>query len=159
VLLTDTGLLHWFTSPYVRRLVYDRRSETLDLETLSVLARLLHTRAHLSEVTYPDTMRPQVTFKVNSTASAHVGTRDACHGTPGMSSSHVFSLTVFGTSVLSARRWHLYIVGPCYGLHGYQLVIMIPGHDVGFGATVLAEHKFFSLHWHLLCVLSSSYNL
>ncbi|BDA40457.1 Uncharacterized protein C1834.10c [Coccomyxa sp. Obi] len=59
-----TGLLHWFTSPYVRRLVYDRKSETLEIETLSVFARPQITRTHLSEIAYPDTIRPQVTFAV-----------------------------------------------------------------------------------------------
>ena len=58
------GLLHWFTSPYVRRLVFDRSSGTLEINTLSVLAQPQTTRIHLSEIRYPDTLRPQVTFQV-----------------------------------------------------------------------------------------------
>lgn len=68
-LCQPTGLLHWFTSPYVHRLVFDRTSETLDLETLSVLARQQRTRAHMSQVAYPDTLKPQVTFQVRRTSA------------------------------------------------------------------------------------------
>ena len=64
--LVPAGLLHWFTSPYVRRLVFDRSSGTVELHTLSVLAQPQTTRIHLSEVRYPDTLRPQVTFKVGT---------------------------------------------------------------------------------------------
>ena len=60
----SAGLLHWFTSPYVHRLVFDRTSQTLKLETLSVFARRQTTKAHLSQVAYPDTLKPQVTFQV-----------------------------------------------------------------------------------------------
>ena len=58
------GLLHWFTSPYVRRLVFDRSSGTLEINTLSIFAQPQTTRIHLSEIRYPDTLRPQVTFQV-----------------------------------------------------------------------------------------------
>ena len=60
------GLLHWFTSPYVRRLVYDRKSQTVEVHTWSVFARPQTTRIHLSEIRYPDTLRPQVTFQVRA---------------------------------------------------------------------------------------------
>ena len=59
------ALLHWFTSPYVRRLVFYRISQTVELHTWSVFARPQVTRIHLSEVRYPDTLRPQVTFQVS----------------------------------------------------------------------------------------------
>ncbi len=59
------GLLHWFTSPYVRQLVFDKKSNTMEIETLSVFARPQITRAHLAEISYPDTIRPQVTFAVS----------------------------------------------------------------------------------------------
>ncbi len=36
----------------------------MELHTLSILAQPQTTRIHLSEVCYPDTLRPQVTFKV-----------------------------------------------------------------------------------------------
>ena len=58
------ALLHWFTSPYVRRLVFDRESGTADVHTWSVFARPQMHRIHLSEIRYPDTLRPQVTFQV-----------------------------------------------------------------------------------------------
>lgn len=45
--------------------MYDRKLETLEIETLSVFARPQLTRAHLAEVAYPDTIRPQVTFAVS----------------------------------------------------------------------------------------------
>ena len=59
------ALLHWFTSPYVRRLVFHRTSQIVELHTWSVFARPQVTRIHLSEVRYPDTLRPQVTFQVS----------------------------------------------------------------------------------------------
>ena len=63
--ILPAALLHWFTSPYVRRLVFNRTSQTLELHTWSVFARPQVTRIHLSEVRYPDTLRPQVTFQVS----------------------------------------------------------------------------------------------
>lgn len=58
------GLLHWFTSPYVHRLEYDRQSKTVRAQTLSLLAQPVESRFHEAEVQYPDTLRPQVTFQV-----------------------------------------------------------------------------------------------
>ena len=34
------------------------------METLSILARKQITRTHLSRIAYPDTLKPQVTFRV-----------------------------------------------------------------------------------------------
>jgi len=45
-----TGLLHWLTGPYVHALEYLPRTQQLDVHTLSVLCRPVHTRVHLAEV-------------------------------------------------------------------------------------------------------------
>ena len=45
--------------------MFNRTSQTLELHTWSVFARPQVTRIHLSEVRYPDTLRPQVTFQVS----------------------------------------------------------------------------------------------
>ena len=68
-LKVPAGLLHWFTSPYVRRLVFDRSSGTVDVHTWSVFARPQEMRIHLSEIRYPNTLRPQVTFQVSGYAA------------------------------------------------------------------------------------------
>jgi hypothetical protein len=45
-----TGLLHWLTGPYVHALEYLPRTQQLDVHTLSLLCRPVHTRVHLAEV-------------------------------------------------------------------------------------------------------------
>ena len=60
-----TGLLHWFTGPYVHRLEYHKRTQTLDIETVSFFARRVHRSVHLNELQPPDTLRPQATFQVS----------------------------------------------------------------------------------------------
>jgi TMEM70/TMEM186/TMEM223 protein family len=59
------GLLHWFTSPYVRRLVYRRASGTAEVETLDVFARPVSVSFRVpADVEYADTLRPQTSFAV-----------------------------------------------------------------------------------------------
>ena len=48
--------------------MFRRTSQTLELHTWSFFARPQVTCIHLSEVRYPDTLRPQVTFQVSSFA-------------------------------------------------------------------------------------------
>lgn len=79
LLSVAAGLLHWFTSPYVRRLLFDKKSGSLDVEYLSLLARPQHMRAHISELAYPDTLKPQVTFKVGAPLCADSESRLKSH--------------------------------------------------------------------------------
>ena len=59
------GLLHWFTAPYVHRLVYDRRTGSVEAETINILGQRHISRFHVAEAAYPDTIRPQVTFEAS----------------------------------------------------------------------------------------------
>lgn len=65
--LFTTGLLHWFTGPYVHHLTYSPDEDQLILKTLSFAARPVHHRVHLSELQHPQTMRPQATFQAQGT--------------------------------------------------------------------------------------------
>ena len=58
------GLLNWFVSPYVHRLDFDRKSRLLKVKTLNVLAQERQNHFPESDLRFPDTMRPQVTFEV-----------------------------------------------------------------------------------------------
>ena len=60
-----TGLLHWFTSPYVHHLDFDRQSREGTATTMNILSQTQRHHFRESEVIYPDTMRPQVTFEVS----------------------------------------------------------------------------------------------
>ena len=48
----------------MHHLVYRRSTETLEIDTISLLSRPIHTVLHLKELEAPQTMRPQVTFQV-----------------------------------------------------------------------------------------------
>ena len=58
------GLLHWFTSPYVHSLEYDRPTGNVTVQTLNILGQPRYSSFNKSEAAYPATMRPQVTFEV-----------------------------------------------------------------------------------------------
>lgn len=60
-----TGLLHWFTSPYVHHIEYDAASDTVTVETLSILAQKQRTQFTPKHAAYPETFRPQSTFALN----------------------------------------------------------------------------------------------
>ena len=62
--LYPTGLLHWFTSPYIHRLTYHRKTGMVDLESLTILARPRHDSFNISAVEYPRSLKPQSTFQV-----------------------------------------------------------------------------------------------
>ena len=66
--LYPAGLLHWFTSPYIHRMVYHRNTGMVDLESLTVLARPRRDSFHVASVAYPQTYRPQATFQVSHVA-------------------------------------------------------------------------------------------
>ena len=69
--MVHAGLLHWFTGPYVHRLVYDRRTRSMDIDTVSFVAQWVHHHGiKLDELQPPNTMRPQVTFQVSGQSSS-----------------------------------------------------------------------------------------
>lgn len=57
-----TVALHWFTSPYVHEMWFNRRDETLNVKTLNVLARQRFSTFHLDDVTHPQGLKPLATF-------------------------------------------------------------------------------------------------
>ncbi|KAK9823167.1 hypothetical protein WJX72_000778 [[Myrmecia] bisecta] len=61
-----TALLHWFTSPYIHRLTYHKSSGLVEVDSLTFLAQHVKDSFHISELEYPDTLRPQVTFKAKN---------------------------------------------------------------------------------------------
>ena len=63
-----TGLMHWFTGPYVHRLTYDRSTQRFSAKTMSLLARPVQTTFFPNEVKYPQSLRPNVTFQVRQSA-------------------------------------------------------------------------------------------
>ncbi|KAK9833075.1 hypothetical protein WJX74_006371 [Apatococcus lobatus] len=61
-----TGLMHWFTGPYVHQLTYDRSTQRFSAKTMSLLARPVHTSFSAQDVRYPQSLRPNVTFQVGN---------------------------------------------------------------------------------------------
>lgn len=61
-----TGLMHWFTSPYVHRLTHNRKTGLTEAETLNILAKYQRRTFSESEVEFPKSFRPQSTFQVGS---------------------------------------------------------------------------------------------
>lgn len=57
-----TGLLHWFTSPYVHRLVYDPSTDSADVTTLDLLARPRRQHINVAEAREAETMHPLSSF-------------------------------------------------------------------------------------------------
>ncbi|PRW59509.1 transmembrane mitochondrial [Chlorella sorokiniana] len=57
-----TGLLTWFTQPYVQRLRYDPTTDMVETTTLTLLARPRTDRFHLNEVTEADSVHPLTSF-------------------------------------------------------------------------------------------------
>lgn len=62
---TTTGALHWFASPYVRRLTWTPGTEQMQIEVLSWMATPLQRSVNISDVRTPSTQRPAVTFEAN----------------------------------------------------------------------------------------------
>ncbi|DBB04170.1 hypothetical protein WJX77_004853 [Trebouxia sp. C0004] len=63
--LFTTGLMHWFTSPYVHRLIHNSKTGLTEVETLSILAKYKRRTFSHSEIEYPNSFRPQSTFQVH----------------------------------------------------------------------------------------------
>ncbi|KAL4423110.1 hypothetical protein ABPG77_004793 [Micractinium sp. CCAP 211/92] len=58
-----TGLLSWFTQPYVQQLRYERGSDTLEATTLTLLARPRVDRFHIAEVGEVEGVHPLSSFQ------------------------------------------------------------------------------------------------
>ena len=56
--------MHWFTSPYVHWLTYNKATGLAEVETLNLFAKHQRRTFSESEVQYPNTLRPQATFQV-----------------------------------------------------------------------------------------------
>ena len=56
--------MHWFTSPYVHRLIHNSKTGLTEVETLSILAKYQRRTFSESEIEYPNSFRPQATFQV-----------------------------------------------------------------------------------------------
>lgn len=61
-----TGLLHWFTSPYIHKFTYYPKENAADVVTLNFLGRPLPHRIFLNEVQEADSIHPLSTFAVNN---------------------------------------------------------------------------------------------
>jgi transmembrane protein 70 len=62
---STTAALHWFASPYVRKLTWTPGSNEMEVEVLSWIATPLRRTIKLSDVKTPMTQRPVVTFAAN----------------------------------------------------------------------------------------------
>lgn len=62
---STTGALHWFASPYVRKLIWTPGSSEMEVEVLSWMATPQRRTVQLSDVKVPMTQRPAVTFAAN----------------------------------------------------------------------------------------------
>lgn len=65
--LFTTGMLHWFTSPYVLKLVHVPGSDVVSLETKTILGGTVTTTVRMPHDIKPaDTIQPLSTFKVRA---------------------------------------------------------------------------------------------
>ncbi|XP_018473060.1 uncharacterized protein LOC108844323 [Raphanus sativus] len=62
---STTAALHWFVSPYVHRLRWVPGSDTFEVEMMTWLATFAPKTLKFSDVRYPDTQRPFVSFKAD----------------------------------------------------------------------------------------------
>ncbi|KAJ0262127.1 hypothetical protein HA466_0051140 [Hirschfeldia incana] len=62
---STTAALHWFVSPYVHKLRWQPGSETFEVEMMTWLATFAPKTLKFSDVRYPDTQRPFVSFKAD----------------------------------------------------------------------------------------------
>lgn len=62
---STTGALHWFASPYVRKLTWTPGTDQMQIEVLSWMATPLQRTVNISDVRTPETQRPAVTFEAN----------------------------------------------------------------------------------------------
>ncbi|KAJ4903681.1 Uncharacterized protein Rs2_17632 [Raphanus sativus] len=62
---STTAALHWFVSPYVHKLRWQPGSDTFEVEMMTWLATFAPKTLKFSDVRYPDTQRPFVSFKAD----------------------------------------------------------------------------------------------
>ncbi|VVB02241.1 unnamed protein product [Arabis nemorensis] len=60
---STTAALHWFVSPYVHKLRWQPGSDTFEVEMMTWLATFTPKTLKFSDIRYPDTQRPFVSFK------------------------------------------------------------------------------------------------
>jgi len=60
--LFTTGLLHWFTSPYVHLLVHNPTDNSIDVKTLDVLGRSQWRHISLEDVQEAESVHPLSSF-------------------------------------------------------------------------------------------------
>jgi len=61
-----TGLLHWFVAPYVQRLTYHARDDSVEVETLSLRVKPKHHKFSMSDVAPSESVHPLSTFAVGN---------------------------------------------------------------------------------------------
>ncbi|CAH8289159.1 unnamed protein product [Eruca vesicaria subsp. sativa] len=62
---STTAALHWFVSPYVHKLRWQPGSDTFEVEMMTWLATFAPKTLKFSDIRYPDTQRPFVSFKAD----------------------------------------------------------------------------------------------
>ena len=55
--------LHWFTSPYVHKLTWQKEADEVEVQLLTWMATSVTTRFKLTDVKHAETQRPLVTFE------------------------------------------------------------------------------------------------
>ncbi|CAH8264856.1 unnamed protein product [Arabidopsis lyrata] len=62
---STTAALHWFVTPYVHKLRWQPGSDTFEVEMMTWLATFTPKTLKFSDIRYPDTQRPYVSFKAD----------------------------------------------------------------------------------------------
>lgn len=57
-----TGIMHWFTSPYVHKLEYNPDDDSVQIVSLNLFAKPVKHRFHIAEVRQVDTVHPLSSF-------------------------------------------------------------------------------------------------
>ncbi|KAG7670022.1 hypothetical protein Ndes2526B_g06396 [Nannochloris sp. 'desiccata'] len=60
-----TGLLHWFTHPYIHKLVHNPKENTIDINVLDLLGRSRTRHIRIADVTEAQSVHPLSSFAVN----------------------------------------------------------------------------------------------
>jgi hypothetical protein len=60
-----TGLLHWFTHPYIHKLVHNPKDSTIDINILDVLGRPQTKHIKIADVGEAESVHPLSSFAVN----------------------------------------------------------------------------------------------
>eukprot|EP00270_Netrium_digitus_P010445 TRINITY_DN3241_c0_g2_i4.p1 TRINITY_DN3241_c0_g2~~TRINITY_DN3241_c0_g2_i4.p1 ORF type:complete len:104 (+),score=13.33 TRINITY_DN3241_c0_g2_i4:356-667(+) len=60
---STTAALHWFTSPYVHHLSWEKGSQEMDIKILSWMSTPLKVVVNTTDIRQAETQRPLVTFE------------------------------------------------------------------------------------------------